>query len=100
MDVHLIVETGLALLTLVFGGCNILQLRNNAALRRKMEAEADHTRYDAQQVVIEGLQAEIQRLQIRVADGDERYAKLDARYTELLEVTIELRNKIAKLETT
>lgn len=98
-SLHTILEFLLAILTLLFGGCNIIQLRNNTALKRKMEAEADHTKYDAQNVIISGLQSEVQRLQVRVAEGDKRYANLDNLYTELLQEVVNLRNKVAELET-
>lgn len=98
-SLHTILEFLLAILTLLFGGCNIIQLRNNTALKRKMEAEADHTKYDAQNVIIAGLQSEVQRLQVRVAEDDKRYANLDERYTALLQEVVNLRNKVAELET-
>lgn len=95
---RVILEFVLATLTLLFGGCNIIQLRNNTALKRKMEAEADHTKYDAQQVVINGLQAEVKRLQDHVADRDEKYEALNEKYTEVLGVVAELKAKIIALE--
>lgn len=96
---RIIVDFLLAILTLLFGGCNLIQLKNNTALKRKLEAEADRTKYDAQNVVIEGLQNEIKRLQDHVADRDEKYELLNNKYTELLATVADQNRKIVELNT-
>lgn len=94
-----IYNTLCTILMALFGGCNILQLANNRALRKKLDAEADATRYNAQDVIIDGLKSEVERLQKRVEDGDIRYGQLEERYSGVLNTIVELRAEIAQLKT-
>ena len=86
----------LSLLTLFFGGCNILQLINNRQLRKKLEAEADQEETKSLRLIIEGNVAEIARLQQRVDDYAVRYDNLLTKYSELQKELFNMRVLIGK----
>lgn len=81
------------LTTLLFGSTSLVQLINNRELKRKLAAEADQSEATGDNIIIQGLQAEVGRLQQRMSDMDERYMKLENKYYSLMEEITALREK-------
>ena len=72
-------------LTLLFGGTSLIQLLNNRELKRKMKAEADGSKAEAENIVIQRLQGEVVRLSSRLETMDKRYMELENKYYQVLE---------------
>ncbi len=82
-----IAEIILTIATTLLGGTNIVQLVNNRALRRKMEAEGEQEEIKSLQLIIDGNKEEISRLQDRVET-------LEKRYNELVDSYVKLQNEL------
>ena len=67
------IATILAILTALFGGCNIIQLVNNRQLRRKLEADADQEHNKSLLQIINGQSEEIARLNKAYGDLQQKY---------------------------
>ena len=78
-----IAEIILTIVTALLGGTNIVQLVNNRALRRKMEAEGEQEEIKSLQLIIDGNKEEISRLQDRVETLEKQYNELVDRYIKL-----------------
>lgn len=81
------------LTTLIFGSTSLAQLINNRELKRKLAAEATQSEATGENIIIQGLQAEVGRLQQRLSDLDERYMTLENKYYSLMEEITMLREK-------
>jgi len=73
----------LAFLTLLLGGLNIFQLLTFKAYKRQRNAEADKSEIDALRLIIEGMQAEIGRLQNRLDEAEKRAYENSNKYYSL-----------------
>lgn len=67
-----IVITLLGILTTLFGGLNIFQWITLRSYKRVKAAEADKSEIDALRSIIDGMQAEIGRLQTRLDEAEKR----------------------------
>lgn len=85
MDIASIFNIILAILTLLFGGLNILQLLTFRAYKRTKDAEADKSEIDALRAIIDANTAEIGRLNQRIEAADRRAIEADNRYNKLYE---------------
>lgn len=83
MDASVILNFALAFLTLLFGGLNIFQLLTFKAYKRQRNAEADKSEIDALRLIIEGMQAEIGRLQNRLDEAEKRAYENSNKYYSL-----------------
>ena len=83
MDVQMILNFVLAILTLLFGGLNIFQLLTFRAYKRQRNAEADSAEIESLSKIITQNQAEIGRLSQRLNEADKRALDQDRRYEEL-----------------
>lgn len=81
------------LTTLIFGSTSLAQLINNRELKRKLAAEAQQSEATGENIIIQGLQAEVGRLQQRLSDLDGRYMALENKYYTLMEDITALREK-------
>ena len=91
-------EIILAIVTVLFGSVNILQLVNNRQLRRKMAAEAEQSEVASLQLIIKGNTDEIARLQKRLDDYTERYDLQRDRYDALRDKYDELADRLREME--
>lgn len=83
MDLQIILNFILGLLTLFFGGGLIFQWLTIKSLRRQKEAEATKAEVDALRAIIQANTDEINRLNARVAAADARAIEADNRYNTL-----------------
>ena len=83
MDANVIFNFVLAFLTLLLGGLNIFQLLTFKAYKRQRNAEADKSEIDALRLIIEGMQAEIGRLQNRLDEAEKRAYENSNKYYSL-----------------
>jgi peptidoglycan hydrolase CwlO-like protein len=83
MDANMIFNFVLAFLTLLLGGLNIFQLLTFKAYKRQRNAEADKSEIDALRLIIEGMQAEIGRLQNRLDEAEKRAYENSNKYYSL-----------------
>ena len=96
-----IAEIILSVVTMLLGGCNIMQLLQVRSLRRKASAEAYQSEIASLKLIIEGNVAEIQRLQDRINYYVTLYDGIVDRYNELrLRVDPELQPLCRPSETT
>lgn len=82
-------EIGLAILTLVLGGGNLMQFFMIRSLRRKSSAEAYQTEINSLRTIIAGNVEEIQRL-------SSNYGELQDKYFKIAEELQELKMKMAR----
>lgn len=73
----------LGVLSTLFGGLNIFQWLTLRSYKRVKEAEADKSEIDALRSIIEGMQAEIGRLQNRLDEAEKRAYENSNRYYSL-----------------
>ena len=83
MEANVIFNFILAFLTLLLGGLNIFQLLTFKAYKRQRNAEADKSEIDALRLIIEGMQAEIGRLQNRLDEAEKRAYENSNKYYSL-----------------
>ena len=93
METQEIISLVLGILTMLFGGLNILQLLTFRAYKRQRNAEADKTEIDALRAIIDTNTAEIGRLNQRIADGDRLALEAANRYTALYDKYVALREE-------
>ena len=73
----------LGILTTLFGGLNIFQWLTLRSYKRVKAAEADKSEIDALRSIIEGMQAEIGRLQTRLDEAEKRAYENSNKYYSL-----------------
>ena len=87
-----IVITLLGILTTLFGGLNIFQWITLRSYKRVKAAEADKSEIDALRSIIDGMQAEIGRLQTRLDEAEKRASKAQTyNFLHLIMLSIYLR---------
>lgn len=78
-----IVTVILGILTTLFGGLNIFQWLTLRSYKRVKAAEADKSEIDALRSIIDGMQAEIGRLQLRLDEAEKRAYENSNKYYSL-----------------
>lgn len=78
-----IVTVILSILTTLFGGLNIFQWLTLRSYKRVKAAEADKSEIDALRSIIDGMQAEIGRLQLRLDEAEKRAYENSNKYYSL-----------------
>lgn len=73
----------LGLMTTLFGGLNIFQWLTLRSYKRVKAAEADKSEIDVLRSIIEGMQAEIGRLQTRLDEAEKRAYENSNKYYSL-----------------
>lgn len=89
----MILNFGLALLTLLLGGLNIFQLLTFRAYKRQRNAEADQAEIASLSAIISQNQAEIGRLSERLTVADRRAMEQENRYSLLYDKWDKLRDE-------
>lgn len=96
MDVQMILNFILALLTLLFGGGMLFQWFTIKSLKRQRAAEATKSEVDALRAIIEANTSEIARLNQRVELADKRAIEADNRYNKLYAEYYSLKSEFEK----
>ncbi len=96
MDVSMIFNFVLAVLTLLFGGGMLFQWFTIKSLKRQRAAEATKSEVEALRAIIDANTAEIGRLNQRVEMADRRAIEADNRYNKLYAEYYALKSEFEK----
>lgn len=88
----------LSVLSAAMGAGWISTYIEKRSIRKQLDAEGDQARIGNLQSVCDMQEAEIARLSNRLNDSDERYAKLEGRYYEVLDRQHQLIERVTALE--
>lgn len=93
MDLQMILNFVLGILTLLFGGLNLFQLLTFRAYKRQKNAEADSAEIESLSKIIKQNQDEIGRLNQRLLMADKRAMEQEEKYNELYNKYDKLRDE-------